>query len=39
MDRTAEAREVLAAALEMPSREKDDEEAKQRGRATLRSIR
>jgi len=38
MDRTAEAREVLAAALEMPSRDKDDDEAKQRGRATLRSL-
>lgn len=38
MDRTDEAREVLSVALEMPSRDKDDEEAKQRGRATLRSI-
>lgn len=39
MDRTAEAREVLTVALEMPSRDKDDQEAKQRGRGTLRSIR
>ena len=39
MDRTAEAREVLAVALEMASRDKDDDEAKQRGRATLRGIR
>jgi tetratricopeptide (TPR) repeat protein len=39
MGRTAEARELLVVALEMPSRDKDDEEAKQRGRATLRGIR
>ena len=38
MGRTAEARETLNAALEMPDRDKDDAEAKQRGRATLRSI-
>ena len=38
MGRTAEAREVLTAALETPDREKDDAEAKQRGRATLRGI-
>lgn len=39
MDRTAEARELLAVALEKPNRDKDDAEAKQRGRATLRDIR
>lgn len=39
MGRRAQAKELLEAALEMPSRDKDDDEAKQRGRATLRSIR
>lgn len=38
MGRTAEARETLAAALEIPDRDKDDVEAKQRGRATLKNI-
>jgi len=38
MGRTAEAREVLNVALETPSRDKDDNEAKQRGRATLKGI-
>ena len=39
MGRDAEAREILTAALAMPDREKDDAEAKQRARATLRDIR
>jgi len=38
MGRNAKAAELLEAALEMPSRDKDDDEAKQRGRATLRKI-
>lgn len=38
MGRAAEARELLTAALDIPSRDKDDDEAKQRGRATLRGI-
>ncbi len=38
MGRTQEAREILEEGLKMPSRDKDDEEAKERGRATLKAI-
>lgn len=38
MGRTQEAREVLKNGLNMPSRDKDDEEAKDRGRETLKQI-
>lgn len=39
MDRNAEARSILTTALEKPNRDKDDAEAKERGKATLRGIR
>ncbi len=38
MGRKEEARKLIEVALNMPSRDKDDDDAKQRGRATLRSI-
>jgi tetratricopeptide (TPR) repeat protein len=38
MKRNAEAREILTAALEKPNRDKDDAEAKERGRASLRAL-
>jgi tetratricopeptide (TPR) repeat protein len=38
MERDAEARSILTAALEKPNRDKDDAEAKERGKATLREI-